>query len=74
MRMERLKSIKDAFLLGVMMLLGAAIGFLAAPFVVVAISGYDHGHETEEMAVWTIIGGALAGLGIHLARSSKAVG
>ena len=52
--------------LSVLMVGGAMAGYVAAPFLVMAINGYDHGHETEEFAPWTIIGGALLGLVVHL--------
>ncbi len=59
-----------ALALGGLMILGAGVGFIAAPFLVVAVHGYDHGHQTEEMAVWTIPGGALLGMAFHLVRTT----
>ncbi|HEX5103266.1 MAG TPA: hypothetical protein VFV87_05620 [Pirellulaceae bacterium] len=57
---------KRALTLAMCMILGAIAGYFAAPFLVVALYGYDHGGETEEVALWTIPGGALVGLALHL--------
>ena len=73
MRSSRMDEMNRALSLAVLMVIGAVVGFFAAPFAVVLWSGYDHGHETEEWAVWTILGGALAGLGAHLYLQFAAV-
>lgn len=56
-----------------LMILGATAGYLAAPFALVAIEGYDHGHETEEYALYMIPAGAIAGLVVHLCVGSDTV-
>lgn len=57
--------IKLAVHLTLFMLVGAAIGYVAAPILVVFVYTYDHGHQTEEFALVTIPGAALAAAALH---------
>ena len=68
---ELLASLLAAGRLATFMFLGATAGYLAAPFAVSAIHGYDHGHETEELALFTIPAGAIVGLVVHLCFPSR---
>ena len=63
---DRMNGMARAATLAMRMILGAVVAYIAAPFSVMALFGYDHGGETEEFAVWTIPGGALLGLALHV--------